>query len=461
MTRWLSSWLPRTLAAQLIVTTVIAVILSNFAVAAWFTATHNRLIRAQLMDRVVDRAASAAGLLDSIAPSERQRVTNTMSAGPWRFELTTRRPGAAVMTSVEAGLAARVRADLPAASRHGLVTVRILHGSDLRAHPGRLRRLGHPRRLPARVMRITIPLNNDRRLVTTFLLHAGPPWPLAFVYGVLVAVLSAAVVAAFAIRRVARPLSQLTSAASMVAHGGEAPRLEESGPQDMRRAAQAFNAMTEQVRRMLESQRQLLSAVGHDLRTPLTAMRISTEFIDDDEVRERIEKNLDELRALTDAVLSAARGAGWEKRRRIDLAALVESVCADLEDMGLAVSCHQHAAMTVLCRPNEVRRAVRNLLENAVTYGGSAELSLSEENGMAAVRIDDHGPGISPQDLERVFEPFVRLEDSRSHETGGAGLGLTLVKTIAEGHGGSITLQNRPQGGLSAILRLPREAEAA
>ena len=455
MTRLLSSWMPRTLAAQLIVTTVIAVIVSNFAVAAWLTATHNRLIRAQLMDRIVDRAASAAGLLDSIAPSERRRVTTTMSAGPWRFELTTRRPASAVMTSVEAGLAARVRADLPAASRRGPVTVRILHGSALRAHSGRLGRV------PARVMRITIPLKGDIRLVTTFLMHSGPPWPLAFVYGVLVAVLSAAVVAAFAIRRVARPLSQLTSAASMVAHGGEAPRLEEAGPQDMRRAAQAFNAMTDQVRRMLESQRQLLSAVGHDLRTPLTAMRISTEFIDDDEVRERIEKNLDELRVLTEAVLSAARGAGWEKRRRIDLAALVESVCADLEDMGLSVSCRQHAAMTVLCRPNEIRRAVRNLLENAVTYGGSAELSLSEENGMATVRIDDEGPGIAAPELDRVFEPFVRLEDSRSQETGGAGLGLTLVKTIAEGHGGSITLQNRPQGGLSAILRLPREAEAA
>jgi signal transduction histidine kinase len=365
------------------------------------------------------------------------------------------------MTSFEASLAARVRAELPVASGHGTVTVRILRGSDPRAHPSRLARISHPRRVPARVIRITIPLNGGRRLITTFLLHAGPPWPLAFVYGVLVAVLSAAAVAAFAVRRVARPLSQLTSAASMVAHGGEAPRLDEVGPQDMRRAAQAFNAMTDQVRRMLESQRQLLSAVGHDLKTPLTAMRIYTEFIDDDEVRERIERNLEELRALTDAVLSAARGAGWEKRRRIDLAALVESVCADLEDMGLAVSFHPHAAMTVLCRPDEVRRAVRNLLENAVTYGGSAELSLGEEDGMAVIRIDDHGSGIEPHELDRVFEPFVRLEGSRSHETGGAGLGLTLVKTIAEGHGGSITLQNRPQGGLSAILRLPREAEAA
>ena len=461
MTRWLSALLPRTLAAQLIVTTVIAVVLSNFAVAAWLTATHNRLIRAQLMDRVVDRATSAAGLLDSIPASERRRVSYTMSSGPWRFQLTTQRPRPSVMTSLEASVAARVRTELPIASRHGSVNVRILRGSDLRAHPTGVGLIRHPRRVPARVMRITIPLDDGSRLVTTFLLHAGPPWPLAFVYGVLVAVLSAAVVAAFAVRRVARPLSQLTSAASMVAHGGEAPRLDEVGPQDMRRAAQAFNAMTDQVRRMLESQRQLLSAVGHDLRTPLTAMRISTEFIDDDEVRERIEKNLDELRALTDAVLSAARGAGWEKRRRIDLAALVESVCADLEDMGLAVSFNPHPAMTVLCRPDEIRRAVRNLLENAVTYGGCAELSLSEDNGMAVVRIDDRGPGIAPQELDRVFEPFVRLEDSRSHETGGAGLGLTLVKTIAEGHGGSVTLQNRPQGGLSAILHLPREAEAA
>ena len=240
---------------------------------------------------------------------------------------------------------------------------------------------------------------------------------------------------------------------------GEAPRVPEQGPDDVRRAAEAFNAMTDQVKRTLESQRQLLSAVGHDLRTPITAMRISTEFIADPEVKERIEKNIEELQALTEAVLTAARGAGWEKRRRIDLAALVESVCADLEELDKPVSWQPHAAAPLSCRPNEVRRAVRNLIENAIAYGTAAHVRLEDEGEALALVVEDEGAGIPEAERARVFEPFVRLEGSRSGETGGAGLGLTLVKAIAEGHGGSISLENRESGGLRAILRLPRDGQ--
>ena len=166
-------------------------------------------------------------------------------------------------------------------------------------------------------------------------------------------------------------------------------RVPEVGPDDVRNAAIAFNAMTDQVTRTLESQRQLLSAVGHDLRTPITAMRINIEFVEDAELRDRLQKNLDELQELTEAVLSAARGAGGETRRQVDLSALVESVCADLDDLGEPVTWQGHAPAPVCCRPNEIRRAVRNLVENAVAYGKKADV----RDRRSARRLRDRGRG--------------------------------------------------------------------
>jgi signal transduction histidine kinase len=219
--------------------------------------------------------------------------------------------------------------------------------------------------------------------------------------------------------------------------------------------------MTDQVRRTLEAQRHLLSAVGHDLRTPITAMFISTEFVEDEEIRENLQKNLLELQELTDAVLSAARGAGGEKMRKIDLAALVESLCTDMDELGEPVSWETHGAAPLACRPNEIRRAVRNLIENAVAYGSKAEVRLSDQPAGYEIVVEDEGPGIPEADRSRVFEPFVRLEASRNSETGGSGLGLTLVKAIAEGHGGNVELENLPEKGLRVKLRLPHEPAAA
>jgi signal transduction histidine kinase len=235
----------------------------------------------------------------------------------------------------------------------------------------------------------------------------------------------------------------------------------EEGPDDVRKAAHAFNAMTDQVTRTMESQRQLLSAVGHDLRTPITAMRINTEFVEDNDIRERLEANLEELQDLTEAVLSAARGVGWGQMRRIDLAALMESLCSDLDEMGEPVTWQTHSAAPLSCRPNEIRRALRNLIENAIAYGKRARVCLQEAAQSYEILVEDDGPGIPDAECKRVFEPFVRLEASRSSETGGSGLGLTLVKAIAEGHGGGIVLENRTEGGLRARLRLPREAATA
>jgi signal transduction histidine kinase len=445
---------PRTLGMQLVAVTASAVLLSNLAVAVWFELGSERLNESALMERVLDRAASTATLLAAIPIRERETATRTMTTGVWRFEVRTGRYIAPPMTDEETRLAARLRGLLPPENANYGVAAALLELQP----PADAR---HPPRPRGPAVQFVVPVDPSTHLIATFYRPATSPWPAEVMAAALVAIIVASSAAAYLARRVARPLSELAAAASMVAKGHSAPRVEEKGPQDVRNAAIAFNAMTDQMTRTLESQRQLLSAVGHDLRTPITAMRINLEFIDDAELRQGLKKNLDELQELTEAVLSAARGTGGEVVRNVDLAALLESVCADLDDLGEPVSCDAHAPAPLACRPNEIRRAVRNLVENAVAYGHSANVALANEEGAYEIVVEDEGPGIPEADQRRVFEPFVRLEGSRNEETGGTGLGLTLVKAIAEGHGGSVVLENRDGGGLRARLRLPREAAAA
>ncbi len=447
---------PRTLVVQLIAVTAAAVVISNLAVAFWFEHGNEQQNEIAANERVLDRASAVATTLSAIPSESRDVVMRTMSLRRiWRFRELPAQSGTEPMDEDETRLAQRLAAMLPPEAQHGPVNIQ-LHESP-KDIPADLLPEGADK--DANAIRLSIPLDKHNRLSVVFLRNP-PPWPVEIVTAAMVAILLASLAGALMARRVVRPLSELTAAASVVARGGKAPHVEERGPDDVRNAAIAFNKMTGEVTRTLESQRHLLSAVGHDLRTPLTAMRINLEFIDDDDLRERLLENLDELQALTEQVLSSARGTGGETKRNVDLSALVESLVADLDDLGEPVSWHHHGPAPVSCRPNEIRRAVRNLVENAVAYGAKAEVQINERADGYDVVVEDDGPGIPDTDRQRVFEPFVRLESSRNAATGGTGLGLTLVKAIVEGHGGAILLENRENGGLRARLHLPRMAAA-
>jgi len=453
MRLWPANWWPSTLGAQLVVVTAAAVLLSNVSVASWFQFVQSRATESAINDRIIDRAISAATLLSAIPAKQREAAAHALTSNVWHFAVHRGKPIALPMNDDERAMAARVQALLPMHNAKERIIV------DFRApRSGELLQSGIR---PVSVITITVPVVRGTELTTTFYRPPPAPWPLQIVIAAVVAILTTSIAAAFIASRVARPLSQLAASATQAARGAKAEHVPEEGPDDVRRAAHAFNVMTDQVARTLARQRQLLSAVGHDLRTPITAMRISAEFIGDEEIRERLQRNLEELQDLTDAVLSAARGAGWEAMRKVDLVALIESVCTDLEDMGKPVTWAAHDAAPLMCRPSEIRRAARNLIENAVAYGGRADVRLTETSEVYEIIVEDNGPGIAEEDRIRVFEPFVRLESSRNSETGGSGLGLTLVKAIAEGHGGSVTLENRHGGGLRACLCLPRKALAA
>ncbi|MBB3236790.1 ATP-binding protein [Phyllobacterium endophyticum] len=261
----------------------------------------------------------------------------------------------------------------------------------------------------------------------------------------------------FIARRIARPLQSLATSAEALGRGQNLPPLSENGPEEIKRTAQSFNTMQSRLHRFVEDRTEMLAAIGHDLRTPLTSLRLRAEFVNDEEIKRKMLSTIDELQSMTEAAISFARGESVrEETRVIDLEALVGSICDDQADLGHPVIHIEGVKMKYFCRPDSLRRAIRNLVENAVRYGGEAKVSLRHAGSTVDIVVEDRGKGIPHDMIEKVFAPFVRLETSRNRQTGGIGLGLSIARAVARQHGGDISLSNG-ESGMQAVISLPRE----
>jgi len=259
------------------------------------------------------------------------------------------------------------------------------------------------------------------------------------------------------LRRITQPLAALTRRLDTFARTRETDgQLDPSGPEDTRRLTAAHNAMEGRISALLHEKDVMLGAIGHDLKTPLAALRVRIESVEDDAERERMAATIEDIARTLDDILSLARvGRPTDPLEPTDLNALVCSVVEEFEDMGEPVTFEAGERIVLSMRATWLRRALRNLIGNALRYGKSAAVSLGREGDDAVVRVADKGPGIPEADLARMVEPFARGEGSRNRSTGGAGLGLALARAIAEQHGGRLILANRPEGGLKVELRLP------
>lgn len=258
-------------------------------------------------------------------------------------------------------------------------------------------------------------------------------------------------------RRIAKPLRRLAVAARAFHPARPLPAIEPSGPQDVRLLISAFTDLGRRVNAMVDEKDRMLGAIGHDLRTPLAALRVRIESVDDDTDRARMAETIDEMNATLDDILSLARlGRPSEAATDVDVAALVDAVVEDFRDLGHDVAFVEAARVPLHLRPNLMRRAVRNLIENAIKYAGAAEVHVETGAQAVAIVVADRGPGIPDDRLDVVFDPFTRLETSRNRDTGGIGLGLALARAIVRDAGGEIALANRDGGGLNATIRLPR-----
>jgi hypothetical protein len=288
------------------------------------------------------------------------------------------------------------------------------------------------------------------------------PWHSpTFLAAFVLMTVTAAALTLWAVRRLTAPVRTLAEAAEALGRDVNASPLPENGPTEVAIAAVAFNTMAARIRRFVEDRTELLTAIGHDLRTPITRLKLRAEFVEDDEQRGKILADLEELETMVSATLAFGRDARTtEQVTQLDLAELLRTVLDEAGDAKPNVldrlNYEGPAHLTVQARSVALKRVFVNLVANAVNYGGSARVRLLNAGGrVVTVEVEDEGPGIPSGDLDRVFEPFHRGEPSRNRETGGVGLGLPIARNIMRAHGGDVTIANRPPGGVKATVTLP------
>jgi signal transduction histidine kinase len=280
------------------------------------------------------------------------------------------------------------------------------------------------------------------------------PWALFIQIGLLTSAI--AVVLFLVTRSITKPLSKLALAADAVGKSVRHPALVEEGVREIRDATRAFNTMQDRLLRYLDSRTSVLAAMSHDLRTPLTRLRLRVESVSDERLHAKFAADLDEMEALVWSALALFKGLDDdEKFEAVDVNGLLQTLTAQYTEVGSNVSLAGQAHESLHGKPRALKRCLANLVDNALKFGKRATIEVADGDALE-IRISDDGPGIPDEMLERVFEPFYRLESSRSRDTGGTGLGLSIARDVAQAHGGNLTLRNRPEGGLTAELRLPR-----
>ena len=420
---------------------------------------------------VVERVASAVRLLNAIPADLRGEAVTALSSTELRVSLDdgVADPVQGDLGRVGDSLRRQLRAALGPEARFLLRTdrgamampahMRAMHpaaGGDGGMGPG-----GMMRAMPvmARLVDVQVQLGDTawvrfERVLPESLFD----WPqrLLLLLGILLA--SVVVVSAVAVRWVTRPLQVLAVAAEGLGRDIQRPRLPEGGPREVANAARAFNTMQARLRRFIEDRSRILAAVSHDLKTPITRLRLRSEMLKDEAVADDVRRDLDDMEAMVMATLDFMRGTHSEESSRpVDVDSVIEALVEDLPDAQGRVAVSGHCHRPFVGKPLALRRCLGNLIENAIRYGECARISVEDTPDTLRIRVIDEGPGIPEVELERVFDPFYRLEGSRSEETGGTGLGLGIARNLARAHGGDLVLRNRQSvSGLEAILTLPR-----
>jgi len=287
-------------------------------------------------------------------------------------------------------------------------------------------------------------------------------WPYRLLLSIAVLLVAVLLVSLVAVRWATRPLKTLADAADALGKNINRPPMPETGPVEVARAAHAFNTMQTRLSGYIRERTQVLAAMSHDLKTPITRLRLRAELLDDAQLRAKFTGDLQEMESMVAAALDFLRGMeSTEALQPVDIMALLESLQADIQETGGAVDIEGRTVRPYTGRAQALKRCIGNLMENAVKYGQCARVIVDDNDVRLELRIQDEGPGIPAGELEKVFEPFYRVEGSRNRDTGGTGLGLAIARSVAELHGGSIVLTNCPQGGLAATLTLPRTVQTA
>ena len=471
----LSRMWPRRLAGQMIGLLLTALIMAQVTNFLIFMDERRAAIRSVERTQVLERTASLIRLIESSPPSFHGLMVEAASSRKLYFWFSETSPISKESSPGDSELGRRLEGLLgqgdardlrirvanqdrrywgawPILIQEGVGATKTIHSEGIDLSSLNKTDLDIPKLL------ISTRLHDGRWLNVG--MGVNPPfrrWALPTLLSMALAGGSICVIVVLMVRRITRPLTRLAQAAEQVGRGEKISPISEEGPTDVRQTVRAFNRMYERLQRFVQDRTRLLAAISHDLRTPITSLRLRAELIEDTECRTKILETLKEMQEMTEATLAFARDeATTENSHLVDLTALIDSLCEDCADLGMRVSFEGGTRTPYSCRPVSLKRAIRNLVENAVAYGDQARVALEQSHSEFRVLIHDTGPGIPETDFERVFHPFVRLEESRSHATGGIGLGMAIARSIVRNHGGDITLANCREGGLLATIHLPR-----
>jgi signal transduction histidine kinase len=428
-TRW-----PHTLFGRLMLILLVGLVVAEALTFVLVFAERGLVMRGMMVPYLAADVASSVAMLDRLPVAEREGWLPRLQRANYRLRLGVDPEGAQPMQARDSALASDVTQALsqalsqPVQAAHGTATGVAMH---LALHL----QDGTP---------VTVDLAEPRLRVS--------PW----VVGALGAQLALLVgVCALAVRQVTRPLAQLTQAAASLAPGQIAPPLSETGPHEVAQAAWAFNRMRERIDEHLSERTQMLAAISHDLQTPITRMRLRSDLVVDEGTRDKLQADLAQMQHLVEQGLAYARSAHATQEAEVptDLVALLESIVADYQDASQNVQWLGGPAFTLSTRPRALRRAIGNLIDNALKFGGQADVSLSAESGQAVVKVMDRGPGIPESELDKVLQPFYRIESSRNPFTGGTGLGLAIVQRLLPHCRAELHLVAREGGGLQACVQ--------
>jgi len=468
---------PRSLFARLVL--VLLAVLVTAQLMSFAIHMHERgeaLSQASGMQSA-QRIAEIVKLLDSLQPAERLRIVPVLSAPPLSVELgkapiaaLEEEPGASARSALFATMLRRFLGD------GRPVAVSVTGSAPLEPGPGRGFKgpgmqgpgmhggwappmaAAHYFSQPGFAFVAQVPLRDGALATFDSRLPAQTAnWPYRLLLSLAVLLAAVIAVSLLAVRWVTRPLQVLAQTADELGKNIHRPALEERGPLEVVRAARALNTMQARLIGYFKERTGVLAAMSHDLKTPITRLRLRAELLEDAALKTKIAADLDEMQSMVGGALDFLRGAGsGEAVKPVDVTALLESLQADMQDLGGEVRIEGAASKPFPGKPQALKRCLWNLLDNAVKYGKKARVAVDDNDERLEIRIQDEGPGIPPSEIGKVFEPFYRVESSRNRETGGTGLGLSIARGIAEDHGGALTLRNLGQGGLEAVLSVPR-----
>ncbi|WP_426128481.1 ATP-binding protein [Pararhizobium sp. PWRC1-1] len=428
------SW-PTTLGSRLFLIFLAGLIIANGLSFGVLFFERYVMVEAMLLNNLDKDVTTAIALLDRLPASERPDWVGQLDRRTYRYVLGPGVPGVPDVTGLGAEMADTIR---KAVGDRFAVTVVSIPGADERMQAHVTLSDGAP--LTIDVYPTTMPLAK---------------W---LPYVLLAQLLLLVLCTWFAVRLAIRPLVNLADAVNALDPGKSVAKLSERGPREVAYAANAFNAMRDRIARYLQERVQILAAISHDLQTPITRMKLRAELAEDSLEKDKLLKDLTEIERLVHEGVSYARSAHGndEKPSRIDIDSFIESLVYDYQDTGKAVELSGKSGITLVTRPHALRRILTNLIDNALKFGAAAEVRIERtDGGSIAIEILDKGPGIPPEHLEDVLQPFFRIETSRNRETGGTGLGLAIVQELSRAIGATLNLSNRKEGGLSVRILMP------